>query len=236
MKKLLLLLLLVPLCTLAQVQHGENRYALNFDASYAFNKTYRSFANFDLGAYLPFNEHVEAQFDMRFSTANVHTFGLQVRPKVDLPVGCLYFDTHILYRNFARNEFHEFSGDVLLGYRMQYVNAEFGCGMRVMKPFEYDWHSNDSPVLEPFIFTYRVEGFVRPKSSPWNIALCVTNMDDYQIERVWQPLFILGGWYDVTDNWRVRLATECKPTGMFHLNAAFYGIDVRAGVQYRFNK
>lgn len=235
MKKFLLFLLLIPMLAWAQVQHGDDRYALSFDAGYAFNKTYQSYGNFDLGAFLPLNENVEAQVNVRLSTANVHTVGLQVRPKIALSKGCLYFDTRLLYRAFVRNAYNEYSGDVLLGYRTQYVNVALGCGMRVMTPFDYNWHSSDAHVMEPFIVSYKVEGFVRPQTSPWNITLCVSNMDDYQIERVWQPLFMLGGWYDVTNNWRVRLATECKPTGMFHLNAAFYGIDVRAGVQYRFN-
>lgn len=236
MRKLFTLLILaLPVLLLAQVQDGDSRYSVSFNAGYAYNKTYQSFGNFDLGAYLPFNEHVEAQADLRFSTANVHSFGLQVRPKITLPVGCLYFDTRLLYRNFARNGFNEYSGDVLIGYRMQYINVALGCGMRVITPFHYEWHSLDNPVLEPFIFTYKVEGFIRPQTSPWNISLCISNMDDYQIERVWQPLFMLGGWYNIDRNWRVRLSTECKPTGMFHLNAAFYGIDVRTGVEYRFN-
>lgn len=230
-----IILLALPVLLLAQVQDGDNRYALSFNAGYAYNKTYQSYGNFDLGAYLPFNENVEAQVDMRFSTANVHSFGLQVRPKITLPVGCLYFDTRLLYRDIARNEINEYSGDVLLGYRMQYINVAIGCGMRVITPFHYEWHSVGLPVLEPFIFTYKVEGFVRPQTSKWNLSLCITNIDDYQIERVWQPLFMLGGWYNIDHNWRVRLSTECKPTGMFHLNAAFYGIDVRAGVEYRFN-
>ena len=97
------LLLTQPLLLLAQVQEGDNRYAVNFNAGYAYNKTYQNYGNFDLDAYLPFNENVEVQVDMRFSTANVHGFGLQVRPKISLPEGSLYFDTQLLYRNFAHN-------------------------------------------------------------------------------------------------------------------------------------
>lgn len=229
------LLLFLPLLMMAQVQHGDDRYVVNFNAGYAYNKTYHSYGNFDIGAFLPFNENFEAQVDTRISIANVYGVGAQLRPKIALPVGCLYFNTQVLYRDFQRNGIHEFSGDVLFGYRMQYIDVAFGCGMRLTTSHNYDWHSTANPLIEPFIFTYRVQGFVRPQTSPWNIALCISNMDDYQLERQWQPLFMLSSWYNVTNNWRVRLSSQCKPTGMFHLNAAFYGIDVRAGVEYRFN-
>ena len=89
-------------------------------------------------------------------------------------------------------------------------------------------------ILEPFDAVYRVEAFVRPQTSPWNISLCLSNMDNYQVERMWQPMFYLGGWYDITKHWRVRLSGKYKLAGMFHLNAHYYGAEVRAGVEYRF--
>lgn len=62
----------------------------------------------------------------------------------------------------------------------------------------------------------------------------ISNVDDYQMERMWQPLFMVGAWYDVTNNWRLNFGVQCKPTGMFHLDATFYGATARAGFTYRF--
>jgi len=59
-------------------------------------------------------------------------------------------------------------------------------------------------------------------------------VDDYQMERMWQPLFMIGAWYDVTDHWRINMGVQCKPTGMFHLDATFYGATLRAGFSYKF--
>ena len=60
------------------------------------------------------------------------------------------------------------------------------------------------------------------------------NMTDYQIERVWQPMFMANGRYNINEHWQVNLSALCKPTGMFHLNAKYYGAEVRAGFAYQF--
>jgi hypothetical protein len=117
---------------------------------------------------------------------------------------------------------------------MQYVNVQVGMSNRIITPLPYTNHSEDEMILEPFDIIYRVEAFVRPQSAAWNISLCVSNMDNYQIERMWQPMFYLGGWYDVNEHWRVRLSGKMKLAGMFHLNAHYYGAELRAGAEYRF--
>jgi hypothetical protein len=105
---------------------------------------------------------------------------------------------------------------------------------RIIIPQPYTFHTDDELIVEPFNVIYRVKAFVRPQTSPWNISLCVANIDNYQVERVWQPMFYLGGWYDINNNWRVRLSGKYKLAGMFHLNAHYYGAEVRTGVEYRF--
>ena len=101
-------------------------------------------------------------------------------------------------------------------------------------PSPYSWHESVNIIVEPFNLCYRIEAFVRPQTSPWNISLCISNMTDYQIERLWQPIFMAGGWYSIDEHWQVNLSALCKPTGMFHLNAKYYAAEVRAGFAYNF--
>lgn len=226
--------LLLAFPAMAQVQPGASQYSISLHTGYGHNLTYGSYTNFDIDAYLPVNQHFDMQANLRASTENFYTFGVQLRPKFALPVGELYIEDRMLMRLAQRDSYMDFVHAISLGYMMQYVNVQVGMSNRIITPLPYIQRSEDVMILEPFDCVYRVEAFVRPKTSPWNISLCVSNMDNYQIERMWQPMFYLGGWYDVNEHWRVRLSGKMKLAGMFHLNAHYYGAELRAGAEYRF--
>ena len=185
-------LLFVSVAT-AQVQPGDSTYSMSLHVGYGHNLTYGSYANFDIDAYLPINPHFDMQASIRTSTANFHTLGVQLRPKFILPVGELYLEDRVMARWVSRDDFNDFVHALSLGYKMQYVNVQVGMSTRIIIPQPYTYRSEDEMILEPFNVIYRVEAFVRPRTSPWNISLCVANIDNYQVERVWQPMFYLCG-------------------------------------------
>ena len=133
---------------------------------------------------MPINQHFDMQANIRTSTANVHTLGVQLRPKFALPVGELYVEDRLMMRFAQRDSYRDFVHAISLGYMMQYVNVQVGMSNRIITPLPYTNHSEDEMILEPFDIIYRVEAFVRPQSAAWNISLCVSNMDNYQIERM----------------------------------------------------
>ena len=226
-------LLLAP-AAMAQVQPGDTTYHVSLHVGYGHNLTYGSMCNFDIDEYMPINPYFEMQANIRTSTANYHTVGIQLRPKFELPKGELYLEDRLMARFIARDQVNEFLHAISLGYRMQYVNVEFGLINRVMMPLPYERNTLDKYIVEPFQLLYRVEGFVRPVISSWNIAIAISNADNYMIERPWTPMLYLGGWYDVNEHWRVRLSGKYKNAGMFHMNAHYYAAEVRVGGEYRF--
>lgn len=235
-KRLLLIILVVTamLPAMAQVQYGTDRYWVRMNIGYNHNTTYGSHAGFDFGAFMPINEHFEMQADLRFTTAGAHAMGVQVRPKFAVPVGEFFLEGRLLAGLYARDGYNDMTQAIAVGYRMKYVSFQVGMSTRLIMESPYDWNANSNIIVEPFNLCYRLEAFVRPQSSPWNLSLCVSNMTDYQIERVWQPIFMANGRYNITDNWQVNLGVLCKPAGMFHLNAQYYAAEVRAGFAYNF--
>ena len=213
---------------------ASSPYSLSFHAGYAHNLTYGSYATFDLDAYLPINQYFEAEANLRTSTANMHTIGLQLRPKFALPVGELFLEDRLMGRFVSRDNVNEFAHAISIGYRMQYVSVQLGLLSRVIIPVPYENNSDNSYISEPFNLLYRVEAFVRPQTSCWNIAIAISNVDDYMMERAWVPMLYLGGWYDVNKHWRLRLSGKYKHAGMFHMNAHYYASEVRLGVEYSF--
>lgn len=216
-----------PLC-------ASEQYSISLDMGYGHNLTYGSFANFDLGAYMPLNTHFEMQANVRMSTANTYAVGVQMRPKFALPVGEMYIEDRLLTSFIRCEQFLDFVHALSVGYRMQYVNVQLGMTNRVMLPPTYELSSGDTFVCEPFDLLYRLEVYVRPATSVWNLSLALANVDEYQIERMWQPMFYLGGWYDIDEHWRISLNGKLKLAGMFHLNAHYYASEVRVGAEYKF--
>ena len=237
MKKILFsilcLLSSVALCA-ANPGFGDRRYTLSGMVEYSYNTTWGHHGNFDIQSLMPFNPHFEMEAKLQLSTANVYTGMVQLRPKFELPVGELFLETDVLYRAVARNRIGDLTGALGVGYRMDYVSVMLGMFYRVIDDWDRSWHSKESYVSEPFNLLYRLEVFCRPQNNPWNLSFIFSNMDDYQMERMWQPLFMATAWYDVTDHWRVNFAAQCKPTGMFHLDATFYGAMFRTGFTYKF--
>lgn len=232
MKKFFLLLSFLALLPYRLI--ASSPYSISLHTGYAHNLTYGSYANFDVDAYMPVAQHFEMQSNVRLSTANTYAIGVQLRPKFTLPIGEMYLEDRLLMNIIKRYEYSDFVQSLSVGYRMQYVDVQVGMSTRVIIPMPYEYFTGDELICEPFDLIYRVEAFVRPKTSPWNISLCVANLDNYQVERMWQPMFYLGGWYDINEHWRVILSGKMKLAGMFHLNAHYYGAELRAGAEYQF--
>lgn len=237
MKKTLLFLLLSALSaalSAANPGFGDRRYSVSGMVEYSYNKTWGHHANFDIQSLMPINPHFEMEARLQFSTANVHSGALQLRPKFELPVGELFLETDVYYRAFARNRIGDITAALGVGYRMDYVSITLGVFSRVIDDWNRSWYTDDNFVVEPFNLLYRIEVFCRPQNNNWNLSFMFSNIDDYQMERMWQPLFGIGAWYDINEHWRLNFMAQCKPTGMFHLDATFYGATGRVGFTYRF--
>ena len=215
---------------------GTRGYRLTVMGEYSYNTAWGHHGNLDAQALLPFNPHFEMEAKLQLSTANVYSMGVQLRPKFELPVGEMFLETDLYVRAIARNRITDYTAALGVGYRMDYVSVTLGLFSRVMSDWDRSWHSNESYVAEPFNFLYRIEAFCRPQDNPWNLSFLFSNIDDYQMERMWQPLFGIGAWVDVADHWRITMGVQCKPTGMFHLDATFYGATLRAGFTYKFGE
>lgn len=213
---------------------GDYRYGLTFMGEYSYNTTWGHHGNFDLQAFLPLNPNFEMETKLQLSTANVYTGAVQLRPKFELPVGEMFIETGVMYKALARNRIGDITAALGLGYRMDYVSVTLGVYCRVLDDWDRSWYNDENYIVEPFNLLYRLEVFCRPQCNIWNLSFMFSNVDDYQMERMWQPLFGIGAWYDVANHVRFSLSAQCKPTGMFHLDATFYGATLRAGITYKF--
>lgn len=238
MKKLLFTLLVIPLALVEQAHassvYRDSCYSVGVTGGYAYNHSYGHYGVFTVDAYLPITYYFEGEVNIRTSTANVHDFGFRLQPKFRLPYGEMFLDTRVQYNLFARNEFHGVSIALGVGYRMEYVSVEIGYGTRISAFFNMSKHYSENGLNEPHNLVYRVEVFARPPESGWNISACVTNITDYQMERMFTPMFSLRSTVDIGRHWRLAFEGMCKPVGISNLVASFYGAEGRIGAMYRF--
>ncbi len=235
MKRYLSILALVLSCTtLAAQEYGRDRYELSGAGIFGYNQTYRGYAGLSLSGFQPVNGGFEAEEYVEIAGSGVFSFSATARPKFALPVGEIFLDGTAFYRSLSSYRSAEFIAAGSVGYRMDYVSAQFGLFSRTMIDMDRKAHSNENFVSEPFNLLYRVSFQLRPSSSVWNVGGGFSNYTGYDYERMWQPLFFLNGSYRFNEHLRLNAEVLCKPTGMFHLVASFYGVRSSVGLSYIF--
>ena len=100
----------------------------------------------------------------------------------------------------------------------------------------YDWQNNIDPWSYYTPYSIGSSWYWSRHYDPWYSSSFYWNTWAYTPYRYhgWYDPFYLGGWYDINSHWRVRLSGKMKLAGMFHLNAHYYGAELRAGAEYRF--
>lgn len=231
-KRLFAALILFLAATLSYSQ--ESRYSVTLCGAYVWNETWKSHGGIDAIGFFPINQHFEATASMEYLSPKVFSATVTARPKFPLPVGEIFLDGSVHYRQFFCYSTADFTLAASAGYRMDYVSAQFGLSNHTILDLERDKNSASQNVSEPFNLLYRVSFNVRPATSRWNAGGGAANYTDFEYERTWEPMFFLNGHYDIDNHLTVLLRSDLKPAGAFHLNAQFWGIAVRAGVKYSF--
>jgi len=233
MKRLSFILLTIFASTFVYAQE-QNRYNISLYGVYGYNETFGHVGGFDLVGYLPINKYFEMDAALEFQSPQTCAVSAFARPKFPLPVGELFLDGAVNFRYWGTYSMGTLATSGSFGYRMDYVSVQIGMNSLVLLDMLREKGSGSENVSEPFNLTYRLAFNVRPSTSVWNINFGVSNYNLYEFERDWQCIFFLGGHYDFTKDFTALLEAELKPTGIFHMNARFWGLNIRAGVKYRF--
>lgn len=227
-------LVLLALSFLAASAAAQTRgIGLTALGDYSYNTTYGSSAGIDLIADIPVGSRFDCEPALQLTTAGIHTAAVQTRSLFPLDKGALYLKNRIAFKDVARSGMYDACLGLSMGWTCQHLDVEAGMFGRVMDSFGREYHSLDAAMCEPFNLIYSIKGILRKSDSRWNAWASVSNVDLFQLERMWQPIISAGAWYDLTDRLSLRLDAVCKPTGMFHLNAEFYSISARAGVTFK---
>lgn len=200
---------------------------------FGYNNTYKWFAGTDLKGVM----HVDnTDFSLNFEvlTENVYSVGYGVSPSFRVfDDGYVFFDGTLHSRILGKYKVYEFVYAGSVGFKMNHFTLQAGIFSRNIDVFGKDRHSFDSRVTEPFNFLYKLKISIMGLDNPWDIYMIGTNFNDFEYERMWSPLFTLGGRWDFKDRWSAVAEGTLKPVGMFHGTVRFYEAVLRVGVSFR---
>lgn len=197
-----------------------------------YNNTYQWYGGADLKGVL----HVDnTDFTLNFEalTKNVYSIGLTVSPSFEVcKNGFVFVDGTLHSRIFGNYKIYEFVYAGSVGFKMRHFSAQVGLFSRTIDALGRDWHSLDSPVAEPFNFLYKVKISVMGFDHPWDIYFVGGNYNDYEYERMWEPILSMGGRWDFKERWSAVAEGTLQSAGMFHGTVKFYEAVFRVGIRH----
>lgn len=135
------------------------------------------------------------------------------------------------------------SPEVMMAYTslMPITNFAVGAGVsvdfkRVKTTLGYYYRHYGIPgyrIIEPFNVYYECSVQFLQKIKDWDLQFSVTNNEIFELERHFQPSFILQCFYYPVHKLGISLGIGCKPAGMFNMSADYYQSYLKAGVCYR---
>lgn len=229
---------IVFLCSSMYARENQNitkdRYNIAVLGVYDYSRTYANRGGADLAVHMPFCPYIEADAGFEYLGPQILSGTLIARPKLPLKVGELFLDAAAHLRAFNSSGAGTFVLAASLGYRMDYVSVQLGVQRTVLHSFQEVPEGEGKDVVEPLNLVFRLAFNVRPSTSPWNISLGAGNFNLYQYERLYYPIFFLGGHVDIARHLSLQAEVDLKPSGMFNMTTDFNELTARAGLTYCF--
>ena len=198
-----------------------------------YNHTYKYYGGTDMKGVFHF-DNIDCTLNFEALTAKTFSMGLSVSPSFEVcSNGFVFLDGTLHSRFFAKYKSYEFVYAASAGFKMRYFLVQVGLFSRTMDAMGRNWHSLDNYITEPFNLLYKVKISVMGFDNPWDVYVVASNFTDYEYERMWEPIFSLGGKWDFKDRWSAVAEGMLKPAGQFHGTIKFYEATVRAGVLFK---
>lgn len=230
-----LLICLFPMMALKAQKTGRHEISADVTAQglVGYNNTYRWYEGVDLKGVLHVDNN-DFYLNLEALTANVYSVGLSVRPNIELcRNGFGYIDVSLHSRFFVSYKVYEYVYSASMGFKMRHFDVQLGLFTKVIDGFNRDWDAVEFTLTEAFNFLYKLRISVMGFDNPWDIYLAGANFNEFEYERMWSPLFSLGGRWDFKERWSAVAEGTLKPAGMFHGAVKFYEAVLRIGITYR---
>ena len=198
-----------------------------------YNLTYKWYGGTDLKGVLHLNN---TDFSLDFEALTAKTFSLGFTASQAFKVcrnGFVFLDGTLHSRIFAQYKTYEFVYAASAGFRMRHFSVQAGVFSRTIDAFGRSWHSLQNYVTEPFNLLYKVKLSAMGFDHQWDVYAIAANYNEYEYERMWEPIFSLGGRWDFKERWSAVAEGTLEAAGIFHGTVKFYEAILRIGIKYK---
>jgi hypothetical protein len=185
-----------------------------------------------------YNFEAGMQFDLISNNPNTFT-GLDIIASREMLIRDFPFD---IKGFFMLNRFSDIMYETNWGVRietrkLQHFLFELGTNLRTYTihsaaRVEYNIDKSNSKLNENFNLMYVISAYLKPYNNDWNVGLSCTNVDYYIINQSTNPVFNLQMTYKPKSNLTLYLDTWYKQSGVFNINANYFGYFFRGGVKW----
>ena len=88
-------------------------------------------------------------------------------------------------------------------------------------------------IKEPFNIYYELRTEFLPEVDDWGLQFLISNSEMLELERHYQPSFILQANHYIRQHLGLNMGIGCKPAGMFNMSADNYESYLKFGICYR---
>lgn len=218
-------------CLFAAASMGAQEVQVNGLVGY--NNTFKWYGGADVKGVLHV-DNTDFTLNLEALTANTYSLGMTVSQSFEVcSNGFLFLDGTLHSRIFSIYKTYEFVYAGSVGFKMRHFSAQVGLFSRTIDAFGRDWHSLENYVTEPFNLLYKMKISVMGFDNPWDVYLIGSNYNDFEYERMWEPIFSLGGRYDFKERWSAVAEGTLEAAGIFHGTVKFYEAVMRIGIKYK---
>ena len=200
----------------------EGRVALGLKAGH--NAVYSGYTAISIEAEQSFLKHFSISAGALYNT--IGKVVAEVRPSYyhDFTWGKLSAEILMEYTNTSSINTFAAGAGLSIGSKWVYCRAGY---------YYKSFCSNVWRMSEPFNIYYTMAINCLPMYPKWDLRLYVTNCETFELERHYQPSFVLQGGYMPVERIGITVGIGYKPAGMFHLATDYHQIHTKAGICYR---
>lgn len=132
----------------------------------------------------------------------------------------------ILFNYANLSSINNFAVGAGVGLSSKWIDGKLGYYYRL-------YGGKSGHIYEPFNVYYELQANLLSKIESWDLHLIITNNEIFELERHYQPSFLVQCRYNHGKHLGVNFGVGCKPSGLFNITVGHYQSFVKLGVCYR---
>lgn len=199
----------------------DNNIALGLRAGH--NATFGSFTASSLQTVQTFR-NVSVEAGVQYNT--IGRTAIEARPAYTKSYGWgkVSAEALVAYSNMAN--VNTFSAGAGVDVSSRWVGGNIGYYYRI-------FGNRGNKIQEPFNIFYELRVNLLAMLKSWSLQFVITNNEMFELERHYQPTFILRCGHDLMERLGISAGVGCKPAGVFSISAEYYQTFINFGVCYK---